>query len=259
MRFFLALLLILPLEAFAQKRVSAQVFQGNVRPILSAILNDFYQMITHFPNFPRELISVVDEIDELHGDKELLREKCPRHLNKQCLQNIDKLKSRLSLLNAKTLTLMSQQKMAPSPHINILAGIRITSDFYVKLEEVKGILDNTSLMIKAEIPQKEPTYPIIKKLDELSTLISLTVVEYVPFAYKEDFRHFYFNFVHPVQQQIAKNKNYEFMNRNINSLNFALNLLNQNLTKRNKKTPEGMSSYLSLIHNRWNGILRNYY
>jgi hypothetical protein len=36
-------------------------------------------------------------------------------------------------------------------------------------------------------------------------------------------------------------------------------LLNQSLTKRNKKTPEGMGPYLATIHNRWNSILRYYF
>jgi hypothetical protein len=99
---------------------------------------------------------------------------------------------------------------------------------------------------------------MIKELDELTTIVSLAVMEYIPLNYKEDFRHFFFNFIHPIQQQISKKNNYEFLNRNIYSLNFSINLLNQTLTKK-KKTPEGMAPFLAVIHNRWNSIIRNYY
>jgi len=259
MKFFLPILLLISLSANAQKSISAQTFQTNVRPVLSGILSDFYQMIMLFPDFPKELVGIVDEIDELHGEKELIREKCPRNLSIDCIDNINKLRVKLVEIQARTMELIARQKMSSNLHMNPQAGIRTTFEFHIELEELKGILDNSSLIISAGAFQKKPTSQVIKKLDELSTYVSLTVVEYIPFLYKEDFRTFYFNFIHPVQQQISKNKNYEFLNRNVNSLNFALNLLNQNLTKRNKKTPEGMAPYLALIHNRWNSILRNYF
>ena len=189
----------------------------------------------------------------------MIREKCPRNLEIACLENITNLRNRLVGVQAKTLALISRQKMSSSLHMNPLAGIRTTNEFMLELEDIKGSLDNAALILKAGASLKMPTYHVVKKIDELSTFVSLTVVEYIPFTYQEDFRNFYFNFIHPVQQQISKNQNYEFMNRNINTLNFALNLLNQNLTKRNKKTPEGMAPYLSVIHNRWNSILRFYF
>jgi hypothetical protein len=112
--------------------------------------------------------------------------------------------------------------------------------------------------MRAQISDKKNTATLVKQIDELQTVLSLAVVEYIPYGYREDFRHFYFDFVHPIELQVSKNNNYEFLNRNVSALNFAINLLNQNLTKRNKKTPEGMAPYLSLIHNRWNSLIRYY-
>lgn len=259
MKLIFILTLLISSQAYAQKHLSSPTFQANIRPILSGILSDFYQMITLFPDFPKELVSIVDEIDDLHGEKELIREKCPRTLELACLSNITNLRNRLVGVQAKTLELISRQKMSSSLHMNPLAGIRTTNEFMLELEEIKGYLDNAALILKAGATQKKPTLFVVKQIDELSTFVSLTVVEYIPFLYKEDFRHFYFEFVHPVQQQLNKTQNYEYLNRNINSLNFALNLLMQNLLKRNKKTPEGMGPYLAAIHNRWNSALRYYF
>ncbi len=259
MKLLIVLTLIFSLKAHAQKQLNPQSFQVNVRPILSGILGDFYQMITLFPDFPRELVSIVDEIDDLHGEKELIREKCPRTLEITCLSNITNLRNRLVGVQAKTLELISRQKMSTSLHMNPLAGIRTTNEFMLELEEIKGYLDNAALILKAGADQKKTTLHVVKQIDELSTFVSLTVVEYIPFLYKEDFRLFYFNFIHPIQQQLGKTQNYVFMNQNINTLNFAINLFTQNLTKRNKKTPEGMASYLAVMHSRWNGILRLYF
>lgn len=258
MRYILILLFIISPVTYAQRNLDPESFRVKVRPILNGILGDFYQMMTLFPDFPKEIIPLIQELDSLTLDKETLRTTCPRVLTHKCKDTVKTLRLKLATIKALSLKLMAQQKISSALYLNSLSGIRLVSQFDYELEEAKGYLDNSSFMLTAQIPQKRETYFIIKELDELNTLLSLAVVEFIPFMYREDFRQFFFNFVYPVQLQISKNMNYEFLNRNVNSLNFAVNLLNMNLTKR-KKTPEGMGSYLSVIHNRWNSILRYYF
>ena len=259
MRIFFIFLLLTSSHAFAQKRLNADSFKVNVRPILNGILSDFYQMITLFPDFPKELIPVIKELDSITTEKEILVDNCPRVLNDKCLEQIDILRSKLRNLKELSFILLSRQPMASTLYLNSISGIKTVNNFDAQLELVKGQLDNASFLIKAKLKDKVETYSILKEVDELNPLLSLALVEFIPYTYRVDFRHFYFNFVHPIQQQISKNINYEFLNRNVNSLNFAINLLNMNLTKRNKKTPDGMGPYLATIHNRWNSILRYYF
>jgi prefoldin subunit 5 len=259
MRVILLLLLLMPSVTFAQKTLGRETFMVNVRPVLNGILSDFYQMVALFPDFPKEIIPLIQELDGLTTDKENLRDTCPRLIEKKCQETIQSLRQRLAKIRSQSLDLLTQQRISSSLYMNSLTGFRLVTQFDSEMEEVKGYLDNAAFLLSAQIPQKRETYAVLKELDELNTLISLAIVEYIPFTYRDDFRHFYFNFVQPIQIQISKNKNYEFLNRNVNSLNFAINLLNQNLTKRAKKTPEGMAPYLAVIHNRWNSLLRYYF
>ena len=259
MKIVLMICLMLTAPAMAQRSLSQEAFRANVRPVLSGILNDFYQMITLFPDYPKEIIPLVEEVDRLAENKENLRGHCPRVLNDSCFPDIRQIQDRLGELSRRMMKARAQMKMSSAMYLGNLSGMRVLDEFEAKLENVKGIFDNKSFFIKARITEKKETYPLIRELDEINTLMSLAVVEFIPFTYKEDFRHFYFNFVHPIEINISKNQNYEFLNRNVNSLNFTLNLLNMNLTKRNKKTPEGMGPYLNTIHNRWNSLLRYYF
>jgi hypothetical protein len=259
MKILILIFVFLGLNAQAQKTLSPQVFQANVKPVLSGILNDFYQMIDHFPDFPKNLSTLSDDLNSLNTEKEAMRERCPRLVGQKCAENVTRIQNQLAQIQSKTMDIVSKLKMSSGLYMTNISGTKLLLEFLNALEEVKGEVSNSALMIKAEVGHRKETYAILKKLDELSTILSLTIVEFIPYTYKEDFRHFYFNFVHPIQQQMGKNQNYEFLNRNVNSLNFALNLLNMNLTKRNKKTPEGMAPYLSLMHNRWNSLLRYYF
>ena len=258
MRILLVFILFTSQMAFAQRSLNRDAFMIKVRPVLNGILNDFYQMISQFPDFPKELIPLIQEMETLGIDKDSLKETCPRLIDNKCRQSVEAIRKKLSKIKLMTMNVIQKQKMSSALHINSLSGLRHLTQFDVELEEIKTYFDNTSFLSSAQLPQKRETHYALKELDELDTILSLSIVDYVPFNYREDFRHFYFNFIHPIQQQISKNINYEYLNRNIKSLNFAINLLNMNLTKR-KKTPEGMGSYLSIMHIRWNSILRNYF
>jgi len=259
MKALLLLLALITTNAHAQKQVNRDAFMKHVRPVLNNILNDFYQMISLFPDFPKEIVPLVHELDTLGTEKEIMKDLCPSLITKACKKEIQGLRDKLLKVKMLSTSVMAKQKMPSSLYMNTISGYRLLAKFDKELEEAKGLLDNTSFLLTADIQQKRKTYDLIKELDELDTIISLAVVEYIPYHYKEDFRHFYFGFIHPVQVQIARNLNFEFMRRNIESLNFSLNLLNMNLTKRNKKTPDGMGPYLNLIHVRWNSLLRIYF
>jgi hypothetical protein len=258
MKIFLAIILTLSTHVHAQRSVGRESFMVNVKPALNSILNDFYQMIELFPEFPKNMTGILKELDSLTIDKEALKASCPRIINISCASTLNSLRSKLSKIKVMSLNLLMQGNMSRSLYISNLSGHRLLTEFDSELEEVKGQLDNSSFFLAGGVKNKKETFYIIKELDELNTLLSIAVVEFVPYNYKEDFRHFFFNFVHPVQQQISKNNNFEFLNRNINSLNFSINLLNQTLTKK-KKTPEGMGPFLATIHNRWNSLIRYYF
>jgi len=258
MKFFLIIFIAMT-PLWAQKSVGPETFQVQVRPVLNSIVNDFYQMVALFPHFPQSLTSVINELNKIQSEKEALLEKCPQRLTKECSGEINRIRSSLLISVLQSQKLMGSLEPEKSLYINSQAGSRTIQTLQTKIESIKGDLDNLSLVLKAEAKHKKNTFELVKSIDELNTYASLSIIEFVPFHYQADFRHFYFNFIHPIELHVSKKKNYEFLNRNINSLNFALNLLNQNLTKRNKKTPEGMAPYLSLIHNKWNSLLRYYF
>jgi hypothetical protein len=253
------LLLLLSNAAWSQKTISSGTFQGTVRPIVTGMINDFYNLVSKFPEFPHEFAAIMDETGNLLQPKLNLLTDCPAYLTKNCLSSLQELQGRLSKIDGITLKLLANQKMSESLHLNSLNGMRFLYQFQAALASLKGTIENTTFLIKAELKPSQKSYPLVKKIDELRDLAGMALVEHVPYAYKEDFRHFYLDFVFPLETELPKVSNYEYMNRNVRYLNFTFNLLKMNLTKKNKKTPEGMGPLLESMHNRWNSAVRVYY
>jgi hypothetical protein len=258
MKFIFLIIFFFNHSTWAKNSVSAQVFQTNVKPILSGIISDFYQMIGLFPGYPQNMIWVAQEFNKIEFERSLMIDSCQHQMDKNCLQIIDELRKKIGMIEEKTLNILSQKNVDSSLYLNNLIGVRNLSEMHADLIQFKYQLNNSSFIYRSNIKSKNNVYHFIKNLDELQAKISICLIEFMPHKYKEEFRGFYINFVHPIEKQIYRTTNYIYFNKNIDNLNFSLNLLNQNLTKRNKKTPEGMAPYLSTIHNKWNSIIRYY-
>lgn len=258
MRYLFILLLLSTSTTWAQRRLDQNTYQIKVRPVLNGIVGDFYQMITLFPYFPQELIPLIQEVSALSTHKDNLLTTCPRHLSKECGGTSNALREELFKLQTLSLKLKRQVKISPDFHLSSISALRMISVFDLKVESIKASLDNTSFLISADFPARHETHSVIKDLDELDTLLSLALQEFIPYAYREDFQQFFLNFIHPIKTHLAHRANPDFLYRNMDSLNFSVNLLNMNLTKR-KKTPDGMGGFLATMHARWNSLLRYYF
>lgn len=255
----LILLLLFSNFAWSQKSIGSGSFQGSVKPMLTGLINDFYSLVAKFPNFPTEFTPLMEETGNLLQPKLNLLAECPSVMSKKCAGSLQELQQRLSKIEAITLKLLARQQLSESLHLEAIGGMRLLNQFQLAMASLKGTIDNTSFLIKAELRPSQKSYPLVKKIDELRDLAGMALVEHVPYLYKEDFRHFYLDFVFPLETELPKVSNYEYMNRNVRYLNFTFNLLKMNLTKKNKKTPEGMGPLLENMHNRWNGVMRSYY
>ncbi len=252
------LLLFLSFQTWAQKSISAQVFQVNVKPILQGIVGDFYQMIGLFPHYPKSIIQISNDLQSLENEKEILLSSCSHKLDQNCLSAIDQLRRKILPIEALTAKVLQHKTFENTLYLDQLSGQRILREFYSDLIEFQYKLNNASLFLKSKVRTNHKGIYFVKLFDQLQIQMSLAVVEFVPMVYKAEFKNFYSNFIHPIEKHRSQKTSHQHFSQNISHFNFSINLLNQNLTKRNKKTPEGMAPYLSVIHNRWNSILRYY-
>lgn len=233
-------------------------FQSQIRPQLHGLVSEFYDMVIMFPDYPRGMSKIVSLSNRFESSKQTLIEKCPRYLNAECLPVIEEMIKNAQDLSALTLSFYGEIKMAHEPYISGITGLRFINQYNSELEKFKGQLELASLTYRAK-KLNIKIDPILLAHDHMRTYLSLSVVEFIPYLYKDNFKQFYMNFVRPMENNLSTPTAHTFVFKNIKDLNFNLNLLHQNLTKRNKKTPTGMGSNLNQLQNRWNLVMRGYY
>lgn len=248
------LLLINSFSALALRQLTPQAFSSRVTPSLNSIQSDFFQILNQFPDFPKELPSLINNFYAHQEMKNHLPLECPRLLNPQCTKEINTLKNHILNLNETLEAIVAKVKPANSLYLYSLTGIKHLTHSSHLLWTLKLEMDFASFLIDAELPSSLRSLDVIHRLDQIRTELILGMLHFIPSLYRPEFETFYFEFIHPLRM----NKNHDFFINNFSRLNFNLNLFVQSLTKRNKKTPEGSNQYLQLMHMRWNGILRFY-
>lgn len=255
MRFLIVILLFCHLgHAMGQRQVTPQAFSAHIRPPLNSIHNDFFHVLNQFPEFPKELPALIHQLYEQQELKNQIPLECPRQLTAQCRQEVLSLNNQLSQLISSLQNMNSGLKARETIYLGSLIGVKHSMNALNLLWNLKTELDLAVFLIDAEIPTQLGSLDVVQRLDEVRTELILSMLEFIPELYQPDFKTFYFEFIHPLRL----NKNTEYLQANLNRLNFNLNLFVQNLTKRNKKTPDGSNQYLQLMHMRWNGIQRFY-
>lgn len=255
MRFLIVILFLFHHgQALAQRQVSPQTFSTHIRPLLNSIHNDFFHVLNQFPEFPKELPALIHQLYEQQDLKNQIPLECPRQVTPQCKLEVLSLNNQLSALTLSLQNMNSTLKARGSVYLGSLIGVKHSLNAMNLLWSLKTELDLAVFLIDAEIPTQLGSLEIVQRLDEIRTELILSMLEFVPELYQPDFKTFYFEFIH----LLRLNKNTQYLQSNLNRLDFNLNLFVQNLTKRNKKTPEGSNQYLQLMHMRWNGIQRFY-
>lgn len=254
----LFILLLSPLAlAEPVKVLPASTFQVYVRPQLVNIQQDIEQILLTFPGYPKEVFDAQRLVDELMNDAKMVQGLCPKKINQNCKPQVENTLQRLRELERQWIAQEGRITFSSDTSIAELAGKRRWIQMLKVVQDLRGKLEVEVLALSSQRSGSRITsFQIRKAVDELDSWQELMVVEYVPGRLQEDFRSAWMNFFRPLQKQCVLGNNRLFLSTNLESLNFYWNLLNVKLTKRLKKTPEGMIGPLNAIQNRWNQVMR---
>ncbi len=250
----------LSVAAAPVREINVNSFQIHVRPQLVGIHQDIQQIFMTMPGYPSEVFQTLTMVDQLLSHAKAAEKICPRKLQSSCLPQIQ---SSLKLLRDLERLWLTQEGRFTTSNDGAVTTIAGRKRWLQMMEIARGLqatLEAEALAIQANrTGDRMNMWQWRKSVDEIEDWLDMLIVEFVPGKLQEDFRSAWMNFFRPLYKHCVLANNRRFLSRNMDSLNFYWNLLNLKLTKRLKKTPEGMSGPLNAIQNRWNQVMRVQY
>jgi hypothetical protein len=253
----LALFLFNATFALAARELSTQSFQIHIRPQLVNIQEDIKQILLTFPGYPADIFIAQNLTDQLMASTMKAHSLCPGELKKACLLPIQDAIKIMREMERVWLTQESKTSFPANASIALLNGKKRWNQIIMATRRLRSILETESLAIEADRNSKRLTiWDWRRRVDEIDGWQTLAVIDFIPGKLQEDFRQAWMNFFRPLQKHCVLSNNKTYFSKNLDSLNYYWNLLNMRLTKRLKRTPEGMSGPLNAIQDRWNQTLR---
>lgn len=242
------------------REINVSSFQVHVRPQLVGIHQDIQQIFLTMPGYPVEVFQALSLVDQLLAQSRAAHNICPRQLQSSCLPQLQTSLTILRDLERLWLSQETRASTAADASLTTLAGRKRWLQMMEAARKLQAQLEAQVLAIQAgRSGDRMNQWQWRRGVDEIEDWLDMVVIEFVPAKLQEDFRSAWMNFFRPLYKHCVLANNRLFLSRNMDSLNFYWNLLNLKLTKRLKKTPEGMSGPLNAIQNRWNQVMRIQY
>jgi hypothetical protein len=256
------LIFLFSFNCFAQtaREISPQSYQIYVRPQMINIQQDIQQVFLSFPGYPAEVFESQKIIDQLIITSDKLKLACPNFLSAVCMPQINEVIIQLRSLERVWWKFESKAQFNADGTIGGISGKHRWLAVLKTSITLKQRLEIEAMAIAAERTNKPwNSWEFRKMVHEIENMQNIMIIDFIPSRLQEDFRSAWTNFFRPLYKQTILTGNKAYLTENINKLNFYWNILNMKLTKRLRRTPEGMSSPLNAIQNRWNQVLRIYF
>lgn len=182
---------------------------------------------------------------------------CVQANNIKCIESVDyiinkigeliKLSEEVDLPESFSEESFKENTLRTFEHHNILMGSLF--DLFFQFQNFK-------FFYQAGVSQINSTDFLKKKFEDTYNQFNFYILSSSDPRFTEAFTSYWNSFIKPVQTIILKENDKSHFLRRLNDFNLRWNILNVELTKRNKKVSTPVATLLNTMHNRWKIILR---
>lgn len=231
-------------------------FLRSVKPQLNNIKQDYQTLIGALNPALKKYKSTFNHFNTINRKESKFISYCKDFNNSNCIEIID-----LYVKEIAAILLNMQNSPVPEDTENHPPELILVS--FENFQNVRsGLLDiyfqlfQYSFFYQAKIAIKTTPQDFIKRINSLYDQFNIYLIKSSDQRFQEEFMAYWNGFIKPVTRFVLSNNEKSYFLRNINDFNLRWNVLNIELTKRNKKIPKQVSTLLQTMHRRWNNILK---
>jgi len=246
---------------FEDLNLDNTMLERYIKPQLKAMVSEYYQTLTSLHPLNSQLITVKELTQKTRGEWKNWNKRCTTW-NENCVQDLRKIKKIQKDLEVQTTTLQKQ----------IFDKSFFTSQFLTdSLFLLSSDLDELSMLnyktldamdmipilaIDSNIPLQGKIDFIENQLNIMQLLSEKIFTQLLPKNLKRQYSELWFFFVKDVERYLALNKTDAFFLNKLEYLNQNWNTFHMLLSKHIVQAPQSTINTLSIMHNRWNSILK---
>jgi hypothetical protein len=237
-------------------------FVRYVKPQLLNISQDYQTLIAMLNPHLKPYKTVFNHYHSLKINDENFRDRCNIKSDAKCSDHLVRiLKSLKSILTALDKS-HPPEKIKNYGFNGVLDSFSHFQGFRNELFDIYLQVFNYSFFYKANIKYKSSNTSyytpelIIKRIEQSYNKFNIFLITSSDKRFKEVFFAYWNSFIKPITRVVLTHNDKKYFLRNLNDYNLRWNVLNIELTKRNKTVSKQVHTLLNAMHRRWNRILK---
>ncbi len=241
--------------------LTKESFLRYVRPQSRSIVQEYYHLLKKLDPIHANLIQIKNLISDIRVDWKSWEQSCFT-MNPKCEKNLRsiyqknyKLETLLFNVTDKGVNLFSAYKEKKMDSFLMLSGEldkirRLNYELLHSLEE--ALITSQTSYERFSSPKSR----FNRLLHEMGLASESIITSQVNKAYKKEFEFLWVSYISKLDKYIIKEKNMNFLIQRLEDLNISWNSFHMKMAKGNKGLPLPLIKLISIMHNRWNTILK---
>lgn len=256
--FLLCFFIPFGVEAYSPKHIklTQNEFQRLVKPQLNNIKQDYQTLIGILNPHLKDYKSIFRHFNDLKKREEKFINYCSKTSNENCQEIVNIYLNRLDQI-IKTLYKVSPPKEDQHhPYEQTLKSFDLQQKLISELLDTHMQFFQMNFFHKAKIKVEQLPVHYTKLIQKANNQFNLFMIKSSDIRFQDQFLSYWNGFIKPISNYVLSQSEKGHFSKNLSDYNLRWNMLNVELTKRNKKISKQSKTLLKIMHNRWNNILK---
>lgn len=229
---------------------------------LRSLRIEFFHLMKKMAPKVEDLIQLTERLSRIHESSLKLSQSCPHKLE-NCQPQLKELYRQTKNLD-RTLFELQESKLSfavgkNNSETNKL--MEIYTNLSLMSEENQKVIQSLELqLVVLETPFTSPEMRALdyqQRIHEMLLLAEINMTALLEGPLRGEFHDLWINFIKKVDQRVVQPRDKEHLINRMEDYNFAWNTFHKNLSKaHDNKLNSNILRTLSIMHNRWNSILK---
>lgn len=245
-------------SAFSEADIKLTKFEFNkyVKPQLTSIVQDYYSLITAMNPEIKNLKGIPSKIKSLKDTNFDMQSTCHHKDLGSCkiqIQNFLNTIYSIRIILQEKNDFIKKQNYTPE---NLLVQYNQFFNLYKQIHLLESKAQRIEISLTMNQLSKSLVTELIKDTIDLENIFNDYIIKCSDNRFRNEFHSFYSDFIRVTNNVILSENNMDVFKIKLTDFNLRVHFLNVVLTKRNQNVSKQAITLISVIHNRWNNILK---
>lgn len=237
-------------------KINNNSYRRYARPQLRSIVNEYFFVLKKISPESNTILNLRRSALSIFNNTLYLKDQC--HVeSEECSSKFKSLAKDVIRFEKEIYNDLEKVEFANTSIDDQIEFLRLLKDLSIKQASMSHFIEEYQILKDTDFEKYSSNIiDIHEKAKESLFLLNIKVHILVPARLRSEFETVWRSFILPIEQNILAKNDPDFLISHLERLNIDWNSFHKNISKGNYNLPKSKIKVTSIMHNRWNQILK---